>query len=143
DHLDRVPDHGRQVDALQLESKLSREHAADVEQVRHELGLESRIPPKDIHRAPASLHVRGLAAEQLGPAHYGIEGRPELVGDHGHDLVLDPVRAFRLGARGPLAVEKALPLGVRGAAVGFGPATLRYVAEDEDDPGDTAVRVAD
>ena len=52
-----------------------------------------------------------LAARQhVGPAHHGVQRRPELVGQRGEEVVLQPVRPLGLGAGDPLVLEQLQPI---------------------------------
>ena len=57
------------------------------------------------------LRVVELAARQhVGPAHHGVQRRPQLVGQRREELVLQPVRPLGLGAGDPLVLEQLQPI---------------------------------
>ncbi len=52
----------------------------------------------------------GARPQELRPAENGVERRAQLVRERGEEFVLQPARAFALGARGAFAVEQAFAL---------------------------------
>ena len=72
--------------------QLAGHDAGDVEDVLDELGLRARVAVDGVDGAGAGGFLELVALEQLRPAHDRVEGRPQLVGQGGQELVLEPVR---------------------------------------------------
>src|SRR3954466_11027771 len=92
--------HRDQIGFAHLYPQLPGDDAGDVEDVLDELRLGAGIALDGLERAIELLASRRRAgAQDPRPAEDGVEGRPQLVGDGGEELVLRAVRDLGLGPR--------------------------------------------
>ena len=110
--VDRRLDHRVERERSDVQSKLARDRARDIEEILDDPLLQLGIP---LDRAQGTFPRRGIEvslAEQQRPAEDRHEGSPELVGHDGEELVLGPVGGGQLVGQGrqvtALARERAL-----------------------------------
>ena len=96
DGLRRLLDDLRQRDGTDVEAHLACDDPGDVEEVRDELVLGQGVPVDGVCAPAHGLRLHVLAAEDVRPAHDGVQRRAQLVGEGGQELVLDPVGLLRL-----------------------------------------------
>ena len=88
--------HGREVHRPHVQAQLAGDDARDVEDVGDELALGARVAVDGLDGAQGGGGVELARAEHVRPAHHGVEGRAQLVGQGGQELVLGPVRRLRV-----------------------------------------------
>jgi hypothetical protein len=101
-------DDGNRLELLHIKAELAGDDAAHVQQVFNELFLCPRVAFDGPPGLPHLVFVHGAQSHQLGPAHNGIEGRSQLVGERREELVLELVDALGLRAGDPLGIEQVL-----------------------------------
>ena len=107
DGLDRRFHDGSELHPAGLDAELARDHPAHVEDVRDEAGLRLGVALDRVERALHHDGVQARRAQHVGPAHDRVEGRPQLVGERGQELVLDAVRLPQGLLRGARAQQGA------------------------------------
>ena len=107
-----------QAHRAELDVQLARDDTGDVQQVLDDLGLSTRVSLDGFQRAPRGAVVETLLAEELHPPENRLQGRAQLVREHGEELVLRPVRRLHLRTGGALQSQELLALDLRTLALG-------------------------
>ena len=95
---------------------------------------DARVAGNDVQAAvEEGRGPGGRLRHQLRPAKNRVEGRPQLVRDHGHELVLYPARTLRLAAGDALGLEESFPIGGGDLPLGFAPSPFGDVAKHQHD----------
>ena len=106
------PDHGHELEGLELDAQAAGHDAGDVhqlgDQARLQLGVARDRVEGALHRGRIRLAFR---AEDVGPAQDRGERRAQLVGHGGQELVLQPARLLEALLALPERLLGVLPLG--------------------------------
>ena len=94
--LDGGGDDGRQLQGADVQAELRAHDPGEVEDVGDDLGLGGRVALDGLEPAGGGGLVEAAPSQQVHPAHDGGQGRPQLVGQRGEELVLDPAGRLRL-----------------------------------------------
>src|SRR6185436_14333212 len=85
-----------EVDGTDVQPQLAGHDARDVEDVRDELALGAGVAVDRLDRARRGRLVQLARAQHVGPAHHRVQGRAQLLGEGGQELILGPAGCFRV-----------------------------------------------
>jgi hypothetical protein len=97
------------VHRLLFEDQLAAEAPREVGEISDQAELVVGVA-KDRLDGAVVVHALVLLSQHVGPADDRVERRPQFVGQHGEELVADPVGAFGLGTGRPFALEGLIEL---------------------------------
>jgi hypothetical protein len=106
--IERPLDHGDEIHGQRIDAHRAADDPRDVEEVVDDPRQRLRIALDDMDCVERSRGIDLLAAEQVRPAEDRIEGRPQLMGHDGQELVLQPIRGLGRSPRGVRFVRKVL-----------------------------------
>ena len=107
--LDHRVHEGPERHRAQVKAQLARDDPRNVEQVLHQLRLQTRVALHRVERAFGRLRCQRPGAQHPYPAEHRRQRCAQLVREHGEELVLGAARVLRL------AVESRVVGGERGA----------------------------
>ena len=121
ERLGGVLDNRAEGDRAEVEQELAGDGPREIEQVLDEPGLQSRVA-LDALECPLGLRrAHPTGAEQRDPAQHRRERGPELVREHGQELVLGAIGVFGLRPRVALALRQVRTIDGEHRAVGDAP----------------------
>jgi hypothetical protein len=140
--IDRVGDDRRHVHESDLESQLARDDPADIEQVRDQLRLKTRVTADDLEPSRNDFRSGALFDHQLRPPEDRIQRRPELVRDHRHEFVFHTARAFGVRSCGALRLQQSVAFKRRIVAFELAATAFADVAKHQYRADDSAIATA-